>query len=218
MLTYCKILEAPFLVLETPPSYEFTSGAIKDAGELLTSANLGNIRIVWENRSPLTNEAKSLMQDLSIVQGTDMSVQEPLFSSDVLYTRLFGKGRHNIYQFSDEELEQIANKISTVRPKVAALSYHGIRMNTDALRFSHYQKTGKFPQVTSFTGVESAKTVLAEDTKFPSSKQSLIAEQGWKIFDATSDKRVHLSEWLTQIPNKTYNNINEVAKALKDIK
>lgn len=217
MLTYCKTLEAPFLVLATPSSFEFTSRAINDARELMTSAKPDNVRLVWENRSPLTDEAKSMMQDLNIVQSTDLSVQEPIFPSDVVYTRLFGKGKHNIYQFSDEELQQIADKILAVHPKIAAASYHGVRMNTDALRFAQYQKSGTFPQITPYIGVESARTMLVEDTKFPSSKQSLIDDQGWKVFDATANKRIHLSEWLSQIPNKTYHNINEVTKELEAI-
>ena len=215
MLAYCKILRAPFLVLETPPNYKFSSESVKDAEELFTSAKLGDTRIVWENRSPLIDEAKTLMQDLNIIHSVDLSVQEPLFPSDAIYTRLFGKGKHNIYQFSDEELEEIAHKILTQKPKIAAMSYHGLRMTTDAIRFINYLKNGEFPQITPYTGAESAKTVLAEDARFPTSKQALIDDQGWKVFDATKGSRIHLSEWLTQIPNKTYNNLNEVIAALE---
>jgi hypothetical protein len=95
------------------------------------------------------------------------------------------------------------------------MSYHGARMNTDAARFMQYKKTGKFLPVTSFTGVDSVRAVLAEDTVFPSSKGELIADQGWKVVDVTLDKRVHLSELLGKIPEKTYNDVDEVVQVLE---
>lgn len=88
-------------------------------------------------------------------------------------------------------------------------------MNTDAARFMQYKKTGKFMPVTSFTGVDSVRTVLAEDASFPSSKAELLEHQGWKVVDLSLDKRVHLSELLSGIPEKTYNGIDEVAAALE---
>ena len=99
--------------------------------------------------------------------------------------------------------------------KVAALSYHGARMYADAARFMQYKKTGKFFSVTPFTGLDSAKAVLAEDAQFPSSKQNLIEHHGWKVVDLTSEKRIHLSELLAQIPEKTYNSLDEVIHVLE---
>jgi hypothetical protein len=45
----------------------------------------------------------------------------------------------------------------------------------------------------------------------------LIEKQGWKVVDLSLDKRVHLSELLAKIPEKTYNGIDEVADALEAI-
>jgi uncharacterized protein YecE (DUF72 family) len=215
MVNYCNLLQAPFLVLETPSSNIFSDEAVDAARDVLSSSNLRGVRLVWENRAPLTSKAQSMMQDLNIVHSADLSRQTPLFASDMLYTRLFGKGKHNIYQFTDEELEEIVHKVLTSKAKTVALSYHGVRMNSDALRFASYLKTGKFPSITQFTGVAAAKTVLAEDAKFPASKQALIEDQGWKVFDVTSSKRLRLSEWLAKIPDKVYSNVEEVAQALE---
>jgi hypothetical protein len=128
---------------------------------------------------------------------------------------LFGKGKLNIYQFADEELVEIDHRAEGSSHRVVALSYHGARMNSDAARFMQYKKTGKFMPVTSFTGVDSVRAVLAEDAEFPVSKGQLIEDQGWKVVDVTLDKRVHLSDLLSNIPEKTYNNIDEVAAALE---
>jgi hypothetical protein len=90
-------------------------------------------------------------------------------------------------------------------------------MTTDAARFKHYKDTGKFLPVTACTGIDSARAVLAEDARFPSTKAELKVEQGWKIIDATPDLRIHLSEVLDKLPDKTYSNLDEVIKELRAV-
>jgi uncharacterized protein YecE (DUF72 family) len=215
MTTYCKILNAPFLVLETPHSYVLNHQSISDVRDLLSTINLKSVRLVWEIRSPMTAELVKTMEDLDIVHCVDMSRDEPSFTSDIVYTRLFGKGKHNIYQFTDEEIEEIDQKILKSEAVVAAVSYHSIKMATDAVRMMQYKKTGEFLPVTAFIGADSARAVLSEDAKFPSSKEDLIEHQGWKVVDLTSEKRVHLSDLLSKIPKKTYNGVDEVIQVLE---
>ena len=154
------------------------------------------------------------MQDFNIVHCVDLSMGKPSFHSNVVYSRLFGKGKHNIYQFTDDELVEI-DKNAHSSHKVIALSYHGIRMHTDAARFMQYKNTGKFMPVTSFTGINSVRAILSEDAEFPSSKHELIERQGWKVVDLSVERRVHLSELFSDIPDRTYNSIDEVTKELK---
>jgi uncharacterized protein YecE (DUF72 family) len=215
MVAYCEILEAPFLVLETPQSYVLTQEEVNRAKDFFSSSNLRGVRLVWEIRALITPAVIDLMQDLNIVHCVDLSREEPSFKSDVFYSRLFGKGKQNIYQFTDDELEEIDQKVESSSYRVAALSYHGVRMNTDAARFVQYKKTGRFMPVTSFIGVDSARAVLAEDAGFPVSKAKLIEHQGWKVVDLSLDKRVHLSELLSRIPEKTYTSVDEVVTALE---
>jgi uncharacterized protein YecE (DUF72 family) len=214
MNTYCKILEAPFLVFETPSTCHLDRKAVEDAKELLSSTKLKGVRLVWEIRAGVTAEALSMMRDLDIVHCVDLSKEEPSLKSDTVYARLFGKGKHNIYQFTDDELVDIDQRVLKSQAKTVALSYHGVRMSTDAIRFKQYKQDGTFLPVTAFTGIDSVKAVLSEDAKFPSSKQGLIGHQGWKVVDLTANKRVHLSELLAQIPEKTYNGLDEVVQAL----
>ncbi len=157
------------------------------------------------------------MQDFSIVHCVDLSRAEPYFDSDVVYSRLFGKGLHNIYQFTDEELIEIDEKANKPGVKIVALSYHGLRMNTDAARFVHYKKTGEFMPATPFTGVESIRAVLSEDAKFPSSRKELAAHQGWKVVDMTANRRVRLHELLSKISDKTFGSVDEVVAALETV-
>jgi uncharacterized protein YecE (DUF72 family) len=215
MITYCEVLNSPFLVLETPASYVMNQEEIDRARDLFSSANFRGVRLIWEMRAPVTPAAVNLMQDFNVVHCADLSREKPVFKSDVVYSRLFGKGRHNLYQFTDDELMEIDHNAEDSHHKVVALSYHGARMSTDATRFMQYKRTGKFMPVTSFTGVDSVRAVLSEDAKFPSSKAKLIEHQGWKVVDVTRDKRVHLSVLLSNIPEKTYNSIDEVATQLE---
>jgi uncharacterized protein YecE (DUF72 family) len=217
MKTYCDTLNSPYLVLETPSKYTVNQENVGDAREFFSALNLKGIRLVWEYRAPANQAVVNLMQDFNIIQCVDLSREKPAFNSDVTYSRLFGKGQRNIYQFTDEELVEIDHKAEETKSKIVAMSYHGLRMNTDALRFLQYKKAGNFIPVTSFVGVDSARAVLAEDAKFPSSKQELTAKQGWKVIDLASDKRAHLSEFLSRIPDKTYSNIDEVMNELRAV-
>lgn len=217
MLTYCRILNAPFLVLETPTRYAMNQETVNGARDFLYSANLNGVRLVWEVRAPVTSSVVDLMKDFNVIQCIDLARETPSIESDIVYSRLFGKGKHNIWQFTDDELSDVDNEIESISPRIAALSYHGLRMNSDAARYMQYKKTGRFLPVTPFTGVDSARTVLAEDAQFPMSKPELIENQGWKVIDLNADKRVHLSELLAKIPEKTYDNIDEVVNTLEAI-
>ena len=87
-------------------------------------------------------------------------------------------------------------------------------MYKDAARLKIYKKTGEFPMTTKSTGSSSLAEVLREDAKFPSNKKELIRHQGWKLMDFTQDKRIRASQLLEKLPEKTYNNLNEVVQAL----
>jgi hypothetical protein len=90
-------------------------------------------------------------------------------------------------------------------------------MNSDALRFQQHLTTGKFLPVTSAVGADSARSVLAEDAAFPSSKSELIKKQGWRVIDLKQNQTAHLSRFLNLIPDKNYTNVNEVAKELEAV-
>jgi len=188
---------------------------IVQAKDFLSTINLKGIRLAWEVRSRMTPKLVSMMKDFGMIHSVDFSREQPAFRSDTIYTRLFGKGEHNIYQFTDEELEEIDQKIVKAEATRVLVSFHGIRMNTDAARFKRYAETRTFIPVTAFTGIDSVKAVLQEDAEFPSTKNQLIKHQGWKVVDLTSGKRVRLSELLSKLPEKSYHSVQEVTKEIE---
>ena len=117
MLTYCRILDSPFLVLETPTSYVLDNNSINAARDFFASVSFKGVRLVWEIRAPIIEQAVELMKDFNIIHCIDISINKPTGWSDVGYTRIFGKGKHNLWQFTDEELETIDENASKAKPK-----------------------------------------------------------------------------------------------------
>lgn len=219
-INICKALKAEILHFQTPPSFppsKTNAALIKD---FFSSVRLKGIRVALElnaAKQPLSSEFIQIMLDHNIIHCVDLSRdEEPAVHSDILYSRLFGKGSHNIYQPTDQELKDIDSKISKSKPKKAVLGFHFIRMYKDAARFKLFKQSGKFPMVTKSTGIDSLKEVLQEDSRFPSNRKELIQHQGWKIIDLTPHERVHASDLLQKLPKKTYNGIDDITKVLGD--
>ena len=154
------------------------------------------------------------MRDLNITHCIDLSKEEPVYTTDILYTRLFGKGSHTIYQFDDEELKSIDEKTAKGDHKKAVLSFHGVKMYKDAARLKIYRQTGEFPAVTNSIGLESLIEVLREDAVFPITKEELIQRQGWKVIDLSSTQRIHAHRILERLPQGKYSTLNEVITQL----
>ncbi|UCE28754.1 MAG: DUF72 domain-containing protein [Candidatus Bathyarchaeota archaeon] len=217
MTAICDTLKAEILHIQTPPSFHPTKTNAELVRGFFSASDLESTRIALEVRSkrPIHSHFIRAMQDYRMIHCVDLSKdEESAYKSDMQYSRLFGKGPHNVYQPTDKELRRIDEKISKGDDKKVAVSFHFVRMYKDAARFKIYKKTGKFPMVTKSTGSSSLIEVLQEDAEFPSSKRELIRHQGWKLIDLTEDKRIPALQLLDKLPKKTYNNLNEVAQAL----
>jgi uncharacterized protein YecE (DUF72 family) len=219
MRQICRVLKADVLHLQTLPSLKLNRPLADDIRQLLSSLDLGKLRMAFEvretSRQELPPELLKIMQDKNMIHCVDLSKgEEPAYESDVLYTRLFGKGQQNIYQPTDGELVEIDRRASSSKSQKVAMSFHFVRMYKDAARLKMYKQTGKFPMITRSTGISSLEEVLKEDAEFPATKQQLIRKQGWKLFDMTETARVHVEEALQKLPEGTYNSITQVIDKL----
>jgi hypothetical protein len=180
-----------------------------------------DVRIALEVRGSnqaLSKEFTHVMQKHNMIHSIDLcNDEEPAYKSDILYTRLFGKGTHNIYQPTDQELMKIDKRASTGTHKKAVVSFHFVRMYQDARRLKQYKETGKFPTITRTTGLDSLLAVMKEDAQFPSSKKELIEHQGWKLYDITKEERIRASETLQKLPERNYENPNDVITTLQKL-
>ncbi|MFQ6074464.1 MAG: DUF72 domain-containing protein, partial [Candidatus Bathyarchaeia archaeon] len=143
MISICNILKAEILHLQTPPTFQPTKANVNLIRNFFSTADLKGIRIALEVRGdkrPLNPYLIKTMQEYNMIHCVDLSKdEEPAYKSDTLYSRLFGKGVHNIYQPTDEELRKIDRKASKGDHKTVAVSFHFIRMYKDAARFKIYK-------------------------------------------------------------------------------
>ena len=161
---------------------------------------------------PLTAYSKAfeLMRDMGMIQCTDISREMPAVDSDIMYTRLFGHGKHNLYQFDDAELLEIGRCVKERGKGNTYLTFHGARMYSDAARLKVYEKSGTFPKITKDAGLASLKIVLEEDAKFPATRSELMEKQGWKVFDLTETEHVHISTLFRKLPDRKYASLEDV--------
>ncbi len=213
-LQICDELKVEILHIQTPPSFD-PDEKLRDIRDLFSSFNFGSVRLTWEIHGRITQGTIELMSDLGIIHCTDISREMPAIESDILYTRLFGHGEHNLYQFDDAELMEIERRVKDKSRGTEYLTFHGPKMYKDAARFKVYEKSGTFPNVTKTAGLASLRTVLEEDAKFPATKSELIEKQGWKVFDLAEKEHVHARMLLEKLPDRKYSDAREVIEALK---
>jgi len=217
-LDICEALRAPVLHVLTPRGMKFNNEMARKVRDFFGSVDLNQVRIALEmpqaNAEALDGSITRVMQDLNMVHCVDLSREEPAYKSDLLYTRLFGRGEGNVYQFTDEELREINAKASRPEFERSILAFHGVKMYKDAARLKAFRSTGSFPSVTSSLGLESLREVLSEDQSFPASRATLIERQGWKIVDLTSDRQATAAKMLAKLPDRQYLSVDEVLQAL----
>jgi len=221
MTEICKTLRAEILHLQTPSSFEPSIDNARLLQSFMSSVDRKGVRIALEIRGKnqsLTPSFVRAMRDNNMIHSVDLSKdEEPAYKSDVLYTRLFGKGTHNVYQPTDQELKQIDDRASAGDHKKAMVSFHFVRMYKDAARLKTYKETGKFPKVTRSLGLDSLIEVMREDAQFPSQRQDLIQHQGWKLIDLTPNERIRASQMLERLPERRYESLDDAVQTLKKL-
>ena len=213
----CRQLRASVLIILIPKELVGDEELSSKLRAFLSTVSLGRTSIAVEFRGgePKDDTLKTL-QDHNAVESVDISRENPKVKSSILYTRLFGKGKQNIYEFDDNELQNVAAKASDPKFEKSILAFHGVRMYRDAARLKTFLNSGKFPSLTGQAGLESLSEVLSEDTRFPTSKSRLVDEQGWKLFDVTAEERVRARVFLERLPEKTYTTVNEVLSSIRE--
>jgi len=161
-----------------------------------------------------SGEVFDFMKESGGIHSVDLSNSEPRYEGRVLYSRLFGNGEENIYEFDDRELKEIAKKASAPKFEKSILAFHGVRMYRDAGRVKSFIEKGYFPKITSGVGTESIREVLNEDARFPTTKSRLLKDQGWKVFQDTYEVR-KISTVLEKLPEGEFNSLNDLMAELR---
>lgn len=161
-----------------------------------------------------SEEVLDVMKESGAIHSVDLSNNEPLYEDKMLYSRLFGKGEENIYEFDDEELKEIAKKASAPKFEKSILAFHGVRMYRDAGRVKSFIDKGYFPKITSGVGIDSIREVLREDARFPTTKTRLLKDQGWKVFQDTDEVR-KISTVLEKLPEGEFDSLDDLMTELR---
>ena len=218
--TICRQLGTPWLVLEFPPWREFDDSSCTAIMNLVDSVDL-QATVCIEARAyrgrDLPQTLLKTMSGIPAIDVVDPLVQDPRVPANQAYMRVFGKGEHNVYQPTDEELEDADDRTSRGGFDFAVFAFHGVKMYKDAARFAAFKRTGIFPKVTKGDGLASLDEILKEDAKFPSSKEELIHNQGWKLVDLAESKRVRASVLLKQLDDRVYRSRAEVTTSLSSL-
>lgn len=213
----CKILRAPVLTVLISDKSKIREESLENwLEEFIKAFHAGGTRVAVEfRRRRPSNQVLEVMKEEGAVHTVDLSKEEPEFEAPLLYSRLFGKGEQNIYEFDDRELEEIASRAKKAKIQKSILAFHGVRMYRDAARIKTYLESGYFPRITNNVGVEAVKEVLREDARFPTTKIELLERQGWKLFNSNASETKRLRDVLTLIPERHYHDLGEVLKSLR---
>lgn len=210
-LRVARVLRAPFVVLETPPNVPLEREQVDGLRNLAGMAGRG-VRLGLEARAhrgtDLPPAARKAMADLGVLDVVDLSRITPRVRDDTVYSRLFGKGPHNVYEFDDTELKEIDRATGDAAHMV--LAFHGVRMYKDAARFLTFKRTGSFPRATPHQGLASFEAALRPDVRFPTTWDDLMRDHGWKVFDLDAATRAHASIVLARLPSRSFESLDEV--------
>jgi uncharacterized protein YecE (DUF72 family) len=131
----CAALDSRLLVLQTPAWLDLAKLPEGILPELLDSVRSRSLRLAWEVRSAISPSMLSLLRLRGVVDIVDLSRSAAGPSGDILYSRLFGLGRHNLYRFTPQDFERIEERAVSSGAKKAYFAFHGVAMYVDALRF-----------------------------------------------------------------------------------
>src|SRR5438309_6441192 len=132
--------------------------------DFLGAFNSDKTVVAFEFRGVKTSaEVFDIMRESEAIDSVDLSNSEPRYEGRVLYSRLFGKGEENIYEFDDGELKEIAKKASAPKFEKSILAFHGVRMYRDAGRVKSFIERGYFLKITGGVGADSIRVLLRED-------------------------------------------------------
>jgi len=212
----CKQLEADVMTVLLSASSPIRESELAERlGDFLATFNVDRTVVAVEFRGLRpADEVFDIMKESGAIHSVDLSISEPRYDGRVLYSRLFGQGEQNIYEFDDGELKKIAKKASAPKFEKSILAFHGVRMYRDAGRVKSFIDKGYFPKITSGVGPDSIREILSEDARFPTTKSRLLKDQGWKVFQDTGEVR-KISTVIEKLPERGFNTLDDLLAELR---
>ncbi len=210
------ILNSNVIVLETPSKLAISKKLLK---EFVESIDLNDKYLAVEPRGAISKEAIEYMKNKDMIYISDLSKEEPpYYNSEIGYSRIFGPGKHNRYQFTRKELKRIHRRATNAPVKMILMCFHGIRMYADAGRLRYLDLYGDFPKNKPPYGLDAVREELSRDMKFPATRDEIIQHEGWKVIPLNEKDDIHIGDILSWLPPKIYYSVDEVINELKKLK
>ncbi|MHA1277280.1 MAG: DUF72 domain-containing protein [Candidatus Helarchaeota archaeon] len=209
MFQICGVLNAVALIIQTPPRFIPTAQNLIFADTFFAHYADAPIALVWEPRGarwtdpPKKAAFKRILTNYNLTHCIDITKEKPLHSAEISYTRIFGKGRKNQWQFDDAEIQELHNRASDL-PKTTYVTFHTQRQTHDAARMKAFDETGRLVSVSGAYGVNSVMLAVDEYQKYPITKQELLDAHGWKIIDISENRRVRANKLLRNLPDTEF--------------
>jgi len=137
-LNEARILNARFILIQLPKSFKESEESFVNAEKFFSKISR-DIEIAVELRGWSEDGIRNFVREFDVIDVTDPLVRKPLHRGDINYYRLHGayeKGRI-IYKhkYTDEELEEIAERVKGWDKKESYVYFNNVYMRDDAKRF-----------------------------------------------------------------------------------
>lgn len=218
----CVKLRAVGLVIQTPPKFNPTAENLIIADEFFSHLDITGFDLIWEPRGdewtvgPVKDKLKTILRKNSVTHCTDISRTMPLHSTSISYTRVFGKGQNNQWQFDDQEIRFLHERVLEL-PKTTYMTFHTQRQTHDAARMKTFDETGRLINTTGKYKINSIMVAIDEYQKYPIAKSELLSAHGWKLIDITKDKRIRAGEILNKLPSIEFKTKKELKEHIKKL-
>lgn len=206
MLEICKALDAVALIIQTPPKFAPTSQNLQFADTFFEHYRDAATELVWEPRGPnwvnpiVKEDLHTVLSKNKVTHCTDISRIIPIYSANISYTRVFGLGEKNQWEFNDSEIQTLHQRAVEL-PRTTYVTFHTQRQTHDAARMKAFDETGRLINTTGKFEGNSLMVAIDEFQKYPITKQELLAAHGWKIIDVAENTRIRAKEVLLKLPD-----------------
>ncbi len=140
-----EILGAKIIVVQTPPSFNYTDENFNNAIEFFSRvAKKTEFIIAWEPRGTWLNnleKIREIIEKTGIIHCIDPFIKDPAVIGHTVYLRLHGRGKrwpNYKYKYTDEDLVELKKKIfryGSVGAKEVYILFNNVYMYNDSLKF-----------------------------------------------------------------------------------
>lgn len=141
---FARELGARFIIFQTPPSFGYSSEAIRWVRDFFSAIADSDFQIGWEPRGTWNDPSNvevlcNLLSELGIIYVVDLLRRDPCRAwTSILYTRLHGLGGGEVnyrYRYTDQDLRLLKEKIDNLGFSEVYVFFNNVYMWDDAKRF-----------------------------------------------------------------------------------